>query len=518
MTMRTRLATLGSRAWFIPALLAAVLASVYLWTLLPGPGYHGDTAKFGFVGHTLGTPHETGYPTYLALNYAFTHLFPLGSIAYRANLLSALLAVLTCLVLYRIQLLLEIDRWISCTTSLVFGLSYTFWSQAVIAEVYTLNALFLAGTVLFFLRWHLRQRTADFFLACAAYAISFGNHLTMITALPAIVFMVWTTDRGAFVDRRKIFGVLLLIALGAAQYLYCFWRSSAAETSYLEMQTPDVASFWGSVTGGRFKARMFGYPLAWVFYYRVPLFAGYMVREFLYLIPFPLLGIMFFRSPKINIFLLLLVAGNLLFALTYSITDIFVYLIPTYLALTIYLGEGLRWTFELLGKKGLRIPAFALVILPAVFFWTNIQYNSFQTDVKEDAEVISLLRTVDRDAVVIVYDYHYAMMLYYYVLCERWNERNIHIAYYHEGFPVRGIAEYVLHDRPFRVTVTREDVVPGLTPYFFSESFKDYYNLPDKQESLRQGAQYILSQFESFGVRSEGVQDFLYRFVPNNGD
>jgi hypothetical protein len=147
---------------------AVVLTSVYLWTLLPGPGYHGDTAKFGFVGHTLGTPHETGYPAYLAVNYVFTHLFPLGSIAYRANLLSAVLAVLTCLVLYRLQLLLGIYRWIACIATLVFGLSYTFWSQAVIAEVYTLNALFFAGTAFYFIRWHHTRRTADFFLACAA--------------------------------------------------------------------------------------------------------------------------------------------------------------------------------------------------------------------------------------------------------------------------------------------------------------------------------------------------------------
>ena len=260
----------------MPVLLAGTLTSVYLCTLLPGPGYHGDTAKFDFVGHTLGTPHETGYPAYLAVNYAFTHLFPAGSIAYRANLLSAMLAVLTCLVLYRIQLLLDIDRWIACVASLVFGLSYTFWSQAVIAEVYTLNALFLAGTVFFFIRWHLHRRATDFFLACGVYAFSFGNHLTMITALPAVVFMVWTTDRGTFTDSRTILGVLLLIALGAAQYVYCFWRYYAPDTSYLEMQTPDMASFWDSVTGGRFKSRMFGYPLAWIFYYRVPLFAGYM--------------------------------------------------------------------------------------------------------------------------------------------------------------------------------------------------------------------------------------------------
>ena len=512
--MLTRIVAVTSRPWLLPALLAAILGVVYLWTLLPGPGYHGDTAKFAFVGYTLGTPHETGYPTYVALNYVFTHLVPFGSIAYRANLLSALFAVLCCLVLYRIQLLLSIDRWSAFIASLVFGLTVTFWSQAVIAEVYTLNALFVALVVFFFIRWHFHGRKRDFFAACAIYAISFGNHLTMITALPAIIFMVWTTNRRVFIEPRTILGVLALIALGAAQYLYLFWRYSAPETSYMEMQTPDLSSFLYSVTGGHFKSRMFGYPLSWVFYYRVPLFAEFMVKEFLYLLPFPLIGIVLFRFSRTNIFLLLLIAGNLFFAITYSISDIFVYLIPSYLVLSIYLGEGLKSTFQLLEKKRLRLSPALLAVFPVVFLATNIQYNAFQTDVKEAPVVVSLLHTVDRDAVVVLWDYHYAMMLYYYVLCEDWNKRNIHIAYYHEDFPFRGIAQYVLHDRPFRVTVTREDVPPGLTPYYFSESFKDYYNPPEKRAILQQGAENILAQLDHYGVGAEEIQHYLYRFVP----
>jgi hypothetical protein len=516
--MPTRIATILSRPWLLPTFLAVILFAVYWWTLLPGPGYHGDTAKFEFVGYTLGTPHETGYPTYIALNYVFTHLFPFGSIAYRANLLSAVYAILCCLVLFNLQRLLGIDRWFAFIATLCFGLAATFWSQAVIAEVYSLNALFFVAVTFLFIRWHLHRQTRDFYAACAVYAISFGNHLTMITALPAIIFVVWVTDRRAFVDPRKIIGVLALIALGAAQYLYVFWRYYAPETSYLEMQTPDFASFWFSVTGGHFKSRILGYPLSWVFYYRVPLFAEFVVKEFLYLLPFPLVGIVLFRLSKVNVFLLLLMAGNLLFALTYSIIDIFVYLIPTYLIMTVYLGEGLQAVFAFAQKKRLRIPAAVLAVFPVVFFWTNIQYNSFNTDVKENAEVVSLLHTVDRDAVIIMWDYHYAMMLYYYVLCEGWNERNIHIAYYHEDFPLRGIAQYVLSDRPFRVTVTRENVPPGLTAYYFSESFKDYYNPPEKRALLRQGAQNILSQLEQDGVSAQEVQQYLYRLIPKSRD
>ncbi len=509
--MLNRIHDVFERPWALPLVLAVLLGTVYLFTLLPGPGYHGDTAKFDCVGYTLGTPHETGYPTYLALNYTFTHLFAVGSIAYRANLLSAIFAILTCLMLYRTQLLLGIKQWFSFITTLTFGLTVTFWSQAVIAEVYTLNALFVISVVYFFVRWHLHGRSRDFFLACGLYAISFGNHLTMITSLPAIIAIVWMTDRRAFVDPKKILGVLALIALGAAQYLYLFWRFQAPETSYMEMQTPDLATFWYYITGGHFKSRILGYSLSWIFFYRIPMFAGLFVKEFLYLLPFPLAGIVLFRHPKVNIFLLLIVAGNLLFALSYSIIDIFVYLIPSYLILSLYAGEGLQAAFVHLEKKRFRLPAAVLVIFPIVFFCTNIQYNSFQTDVKEDSEVIALLQKVDRDAVVIVYDYHYAMMLYYYVLCEGWGDRGVHIAYYHEEFPFRGITAYVVSGEPFWVRVTREHVPSGLTPYFFSESFKDYYNPPEKREILRQGASNILEQLQREGVSAQQIQPYLFR-------
>jgi len=72
------------------AVLAAILAFLtYGATLLPGAGYSGDVAKFQFVGWSLGTPHATGYPAWMLASHAFTRLLPVGSIAWRANLLSA---------------------------------------------------------------------------------------------------------------------------------------------------------------------------------------------------------------------------------------------------------------------------------------------------------------------------------------------------------------------------------------------------------------------------------------------
>ena len=104
---------------------------------------------------------------------------------------------------------------------LLLAFSYTFWSQAIIAEVYALH-LALVGACLIALHAYARKpttpRLAAFF---ALYAVSFGNHLSMILFLvPFAVFLLLTTP-----DRRSLFrpatlGLAALAALGGAlQYL-----------------------------------------------------------------------------------------------------------------------------------------------------------------------------------------------------------------------------------------------------------------------------------------------------------
>src|SRR5258708_36088461 len=65
----------------------AVAFVVYLRTLLPGPSF-GDWAEMQFIPAQLGIPHPTGYPLYVLLGWLFS-LVPIGSWAYRADLLSA---------------------------------------------------------------------------------------------------------------------------------------------------------------------------------------------------------------------------------------------------------------------------------------------------------------------------------------------------------------------------------------------------------------------------------------------
>src|SRR5690348_13211180 len=85
-----------TRADLVCALLVGIgTLALYVLTLRPDVGGIEDAPKFQFVGYVLGTAHSPGYPLYVLLTHVFDKL-PIGTIAYRVNLFSAVMAAAAC--------------------------------------------------------------------------------------------------------------------------------------------------------------------------------------------------------------------------------------------------------------------------------------------------------------------------------------------------------------------------------------------------------------------------------------
>jgi hypothetical protein len=173
----------------------------YLKTLAPtvlyyDPAAFPDSVVLQIQAIVLGTPHTTGYPTWVMLTHLFTYL-PVGDPAYRTNLSSAVYAAATVLLVYLLCLRLTRRVVPSCVAALLFGLSRDFWSQAVITEVYTLNALFVALVIFLLLLWRDTRDDRHLLVACFSMGLAMTNHLTSGLLLPAGVLFV------GLVDRRK---------------------------------------------------------------------------------------------------------------------------------------------------------------------------------------------------------------------------------------------------------------------------------------------------------------------------
>jgi hypothetical protein len=235
-------------------LVAAVAFILYRSTLLPDLEL-GDSASFQTMGgEGVITPRD-GYPLYYALAGIVVPWF--DSRAHAMNVLSAIEAAAACGLIVLVAVELSGSILAAVAAGLLFAGSYTFWSQAIIAEVYALHLLFVALTLLLLLRWARRptdRRLAGFF---AVYALGCGNHLSMILLAPAYTLFLLTASPGGWrsiVSIRVVSMAVVLAALGALQYAWNFselWRADPPP------QIGDaIRTFWFDVTKSDWRDTM----------------------------------------------------------------------------------------------------------------------------------------------------------------------------------------------------------------------------------------------------------------------
>lgn len=203
---------------------------IYLRTLLPGVGFW-DTGEAQTVPHTLSIFHPTGFPTYTLVGWAWSQL-PLGDVAYRMNLLSAVCLALASglVVLIAAQLMTQRHRLLVAVAAGIAGLTFAFadepWKNAVRADVHALHILFAALLIWLLLCWGSAERSGarrpGRWLAAAAltFGVSMGNH--PLTGLMAVGIAPWLfiVDHRIWRRWKLLAACAGLLALGLATYLY----------------------------------------------------------------------------------------------------------------------------------------------------------------------------------------------------------------------------------------------------------------------------------------------------------
>ncbi|MFN2226308.1 MAG: protein O-mannosyl-transferase family [Anaerolineae bacterium] len=139
--------------WLLAAGCLVLSLILYLQTLAPSvAALFDDSLEFPLVVRRLAIAHPTGYPLYVLLAKLLT-LGPWYNVAWAVNLLSALAGALTVALVYLLTRRLTRRRLPALAAALALAVSPIFWSQAVVAEVYTLNGAFVAGLLWLALRW-----------------------------------------------------------------------------------------------------------------------------------------------------------------------------------------------------------------------------------------------------------------------------------------------------------------------------------------------------------------------------
>lgn len=198
----------------------------YLFSLYPTVATE-DAGEFTAAAYGLGVAHPPGYPLFVILAKIFTVLIPFGNIAWRVNLFSAFFAAATVAAIYFLTRLLAKDPAIGVITALFFASGEIFWSQAVRAEVYSLNTFLMVLTVFLALLWFfqlsldhaLKARKTLSWLAFI-YGLSLTNHQLMFLLGPPLAIFVLITKSKILLDYRFILKLLGFFLLGLSLYLF----------------------------------------------------------------------------------------------------------------------------------------------------------------------------------------------------------------------------------------------------------------------------------------------------------
>ena len=331
-----------SRVWAAIAVGCAAFA-LYKATLLPGFDF-GDT---GFLQATAGeldiTP-RNGYPLYFAIGNLFLWLTR-AEPAYALNLASAVESAIACGLIVIVGAELSASVLAGAGAGLLFAVSYTFWTQAIIAEVYALHVLFVALTLLLLLRWANRPSDRRLVLFFAVYALGFGNHLSMILLLPGYaLFLLLAAPQGwRSMLRPRIVALAMVIAFAASlQYVWNLrglWLWPNAPPSLAEA----LRTFWFDVTKTDWRETMVMHMPESMVSERLAMYRFDVFQQFGWAVLLAPLGLirLFGTDRRRGVLMLALFAVNAAFAFTYNVGDAHVFYLPSHVTLALLAAPGI---------------------------------------------------------------------------------------------------------------------------------------------------------------------------------
>ena len=218
----------------------------------------GDTSWYAIQIPEMSLMVPTGYPTFTLLEKLFTFL-PIGDLAYRLNLFSAIFGALTILFLFLSINRLVKNEFISFISSMIFAFIVPFWEVANRLEFDTLNSFFMVLMFFSAIIYNENKTRKYLYFFSFCLGLSLTNHPLAFFLVPAVVLYVIIINPRIFKSIKAIFISMLYFILPLLSYLYLPIRSLQG---YGEVNTPLRFFYYitgrgitGQLHGGRFGGR-----------------------------------------------------------------------------------------------------------------------------------------------------------------------------------------------------------------------------------------------------------------------
>lgn len=350
----------------IALLLAAVALAFYLRTLAPDM-LPGDAGEFQFAAWRWGVAHPTGYPLYLMVGGLWQRALSLVGIrpAAAINGLSAVLGAAAVGMTYLVSMHwsagpLALRRLAGVYSAVLLGINLTFWSQALIAEVYTLHMVLVLGVLLAAQRLApsapglpaMPVNARSLLILAALTGLALTHHGMALLLMPGLLVYLAMSGAGwRDLPLRVWVAAAALLAVPLLLYLYIPLRAGPDASPWLHQRlgdgtltlyTNNWAGFLHYLTGQSISVgfRDLGGALGqvsqagWLWRYHFDI-VGLVMMAF---------GIGWLVRQRVWPVLALTVIYALIqqvFVLFYNIGDILVYYIPLYAAGALWAGFGL---------------------------------------------------------------------------------------------------------------------------------------------------------------------------------
>jgi len=204
---------------------------LYVSTMAPSV-VPGDSAEFQFVPYILGIAHPPGYALYVLLGKIFT-LLPLGSVAYRMNLFTALLGALTVSITYLIILQLSSKKPSTLAAqapailgAAAFAVSANLWQHSTFTNAHTLTAALAALALFLLLAWDKSGNDRWLYTFALTCGLGLTHHPLMLISFPAFAAFILLVRPQLLLNPKKLAALGLLFLLGLSVYVYYPIRSA----------------------------------------------------------------------------------------------------------------------------------------------------------------------------------------------------------------------------------------------------------------------------------------------------
>jgi len=445
----------------IPSLLFVTVFALYAATAAPGTLF-GDPSEYQFIPAILGIAHPPGYAFYTLLARLWQTIVPVGTIAFRTNLLAAAVGAWVVMVVYFVVCDLSgrvnegelgecawsrlltphfFTRYCAAFAALSLAAAPDLWQHAIHANVHIVSAALATTHLWLLVRW---WRTGqDRWLA--VFAITLGmaatHHPVTLVGVPAYGLFILVVRPRILRRWRTLLLLAGCLLLGLSPLCYYPLRSPSAPFGPMDMRT--WQGFWRHATAQGLRVNLFHFGLADQ-PDRALVFLSLLRLQF----PFPVIALiaagliwLVRRAPKPAILIYLFLIAHLLFTLN-TVQDVMAYSMLPFAALAIVAGAGALALSELLHSaiSGLKLDIchFSFVIflflLPLTQATLNLQRGISLHDFTAAEEWVATVHRrfdgVGEGAVLLsAWEYLTPLLVHTYTQGEELDEEDVVLVY-----------------------------------------------------------------------------------------